>query len=118
MVVIVVCFIKGESFLAASSNEVTGAGIAVGIVTGIAIASVAATVFVILWRRGYVCASSKSDGQKPEGNVHQQAQLEDRRSGKNQELGNSDDQINTYEGLGTRDDTPYAKMELYENLKT
>ncbi|XP_041379189.1 contactin-3-like [Gigantopelta aegis] len=109
---------SGESFLPASSNEVTGSGIAVGIVIGIAIAAVAATVFVILWRRGYVCASSKSDGQKSEDNVHQHAQLDDRRRGNNHELGNSGDQTNTYEGLGTREDTPYAKMELYENLKT
>ncbi|XP_041379123.1 Down syndrome cell adhesion molecule-like protein 1 homolog [Gigantopelta aegis] len=107
----------GESFLPASSNEITGAGIAVGTVIGIAIAAVAVTVFVALRRRGYVCASSKSGGQKPEGNVHQHAQLDDRRRGNNHELGNGD-QTNTYEGLGTREDTPYAKMELYENLKT
>ncbi|XP_041379121.1 hemicentin-2-like [Gigantopelta aegis] len=97
----------------ASSNEVTGAGIAVGIVIGIAVAAVSATVFVILWRRGYVCASSKSDGQLSEGNIHQHIPLDDTRRGNKK-----DDQTNTYEGLGTREDTPYAKMELYENLKT
>ncbi|XP_041346662.1 nephrin-like [Gigantopelta aegis] len=90
----------GESFLPTSSNEVIGTGIAIGILIGITIAVLTETVFVILWRRGYVCASSKSDGQH------------------SKELVNSDDQTNTYEGLGTRDDTPYAKMELYENLKT
>ncbi|XP_041346803.1 Down syndrome cell adhesion molecule-like protein 1 homolog [Gigantopelta aegis] len=108
----------GESFLPTSSHEVIGTGIAIGILIGIAIAVLTETVFVILWRRGYVCASSKSDGQQSKGNVHQHATLNDTRRGNSTELVNSDDQTNTYEGLGTRDDTPYAKMELYENLKT
>ncbi|XP_041372797.1 synaptogenesis protein syg-2-like [Gigantopelta aegis] len=108
----------GESFLPTSSNEVTGTGIAVGIVIGIAIAVLTETVFVIVWRRGYVCASSKSDGQQSKDNVHQHAALDNTRRGNRTELVNSDDQTNTYEGFGTRDDTPYAKTELYENLNT
>ncbi|XP_041379604.1 nephrin-like [Gigantopelta aegis] len=108
----------GECVLPTSSNEVTGTGIAIGIVIGIATAVLTETVFVILWRRGFVCASSKSDGKQSEGNVHQHAQLDDTRRGNRTELDNSGDQTNTYEGLGIREDTPYAKMELYENLKT
>ncbi|XP_041372805.1 synaptogenesis protein syg-2-like [Gigantopelta aegis] len=85
----------GECLVPVSSNKVTGEGIAVAIGIGIVVAAAAVIVVIfILWRRGYVCASSKS------------------------ELGNSEGQTNTYEGLGTREDTPCAKMELYENLKT
>ncbi|XP_041372795.1 nephrin-like [Gigantopelta aegis] len=108
----------GESFLPTSSNKLTGEGIALGIVIGIATAVWIETFFVILWRRGFVCASSKSDGKQSEGNVHQHGQLDDTRRGNRTELDNSGDQANTYEGLGIREDTPYAKMELYENLKT
>ncbi|XP_041373811.1 synaptogenesis protein syg-2-like [Gigantopelta aegis] len=63
--------IADESLVPASSNKVTGEGIAVGLVIGIAVATIAVTVTVfILWRRGYVCASSKSDGKQSEARVY------------------------------------------------
>ncbi|XP_041378789.1 uncharacterized protein LOC121391117, partial [Gigantopelta aegis] len=51
----------GECLVPVSSNKVTGEGIAVGIGIGIVVAAAAVIVVIfILWRRGYVCASSKS----------------------------------------------------------
>ncbi|XP_041372804.1 twitchin-like [Gigantopelta aegis] len=74
--------IAGESLVPASSNKVTGEGIAVGVVIGIAVATVVVTVTVfILWRRGYVCASLKSDGKQSEARVHQHVSLDDRMHG-------------------------------------
>ncbi|XP_041379815.1 nephrin-like, partial [Gigantopelta aegis] len=49
-----------ESLLPASSNKLSGEGIAVGIIIGIAVSALVVAVFVILWRRGLVCVSSKS----------------------------------------------------------
>ncbi|XP_041372792.1 MAM domain-containing glycosylphosphatidylinositol anchor protein 2-like [Gigantopelta aegis] len=58
-------FTKNQEALtlpSAPSSTLNGEGIAVGIVIGIAISAVIVTVTVfILWRRGHICPSSKSD---------------------------------------------------------
>ncbi|XP_041372808.1 hemicentin-2-like [Gigantopelta aegis] len=60
----------GECLVPVSSNKVTVEGIAVGIGIGIVVAAAAVIVVIfILWRRGYVCASSKSDSQQSETTV-------------------------------------------------
>ncbi|XP_041379603.1 nephrin-like, partial [Gigantopelta aegis] len=65
-------FTKNQEALtlpSASSSKLNGEGIAVGVVIGIAISAVIVTVIVfILWRRGYICPSSKSVGQRTESN--------------------------------------------------
>ncbi|XP_041379357.1 contactin-2-like [Gigantopelta aegis] len=109
---------KERCFPPASPDKLSGeVGIAVGIVIGIAISALAVTVFVILWRRGYICTSSNADKQKADMIVYEDMSLDGRGREASNEVSTSHQETNTYEGLGPREATPYAELEIHEHFK-